>query len=93
MLLHHNIRGLNHRNDEFSKFTSTKSPQVLCYSEHHLKSYQLDNVLIQSYNLHTKFCMNTFKNGEVCIYTNDSIQFSSINVLNFCKEKYHEACL
>jgi len=71
MLLHQNIRGLNHKNDEFSNFMPTKPPQVLCYSEHLLKSYQLDNVLIQSYNLGAKFCRNTFKNGGVCIYTND----------------------
>jgi len=91
-LLHQNIRDLNHKNDESSNFMSTKPPQVLCYSEHHLKIYQLDNVLIQSYNLGAKVSRNTFKNGRVCIYTHDSIQFSSINVLNFCKEKDLEAC-
>ena len=90
--LHQNIRGLNHKNDKLSNFISTKPPQVLCQSERHLKSYQLDNVLIQSYNLGAKFCRNTFKNGGVCIYTHDSIQFSSINVLYFCKEKDLEAC-
>jgi len=92
MLLHQNIRGLNHKNYEFSNFKSTKPPQVLCYSEHHLKSYQLNNVLIQIYNLVAKFWRNTFKNGGVCIYTHDSIQFSSINVVHFCKVKDLEAC-
>jgi len=41
MLLHQNIRSLNHKNDEFSNFTSTKSQQVLCYSEHHLNHTNL----------------------------------------------------
>jgi hypothetical protein len=89
MLLHQNIRVLNHKYDEFSNFMSTKHPQVLGY---HLKSYKFDNVLIQNYNLGDQFCRNTFKNGGVCIYTHDSIQFSSINMLNFCKEKDLEAC-
>jgi hypothetical protein len=57
MLLHQNIRGLNNKTDDF---TSTNPPQVLCFSDHHLKSYQLDNVLIQSNNLGAQFCRNTF---------------------------------
>ena len=66
MLLNQNIRGLNNKTDK-----SSNPPQVLSISEHHLKSYQLDSVLIQSYNLSVKFCKNIFKNGGVCIYTHD----------------------
>ena len=71
MLLNRNIRGLNNKTDKSSNFTSSNPPQVLSISEHNLKSYQLDSVLIQSYNLSVKFCKNIFKNGGVCIYTHD----------------------
>ena len=92
MLLHQNIRGLNNKGDEFSNFTFIDPPQVFCFSEHNLKPYQLDNILIQSYSLGAKLCWNTSKIGGVCIYTHDSVQFSGINVLNFCKEKDLNAC-
>jgi hypothetical protein len=92
MLLHQGIRSLNNKIDEFSNFTSTNPPQLLYFSEHPLKSYQLDKVLIQSYNLGAKFCRNIFKNGGVCISTHGSIHFSGINVFDFCKEKDLEAC-
>ena len=57
-----------------------------------LKTYQLDTTLFQNYKLGVKFCRNIHKNGGVCMYIQESCQFSDINVQNFCKEKDLEVC-
>ena len=43
----------------------------------------------------TQFTQDTkrYKNGGVCIYIHESLQFSNINVYKFCKEKDFEACV
>ena len=72
--------------------TVATDPPHVCFTEHHLKIYQLDNVLFQNYKLGAKFCRNIYKNGGACIYIHESCQFSNINVQNFYKEKDLEVC-
>jgi hypothetical protein len=45
-----------------------------------------------NYKLGAKFCRNSFKNGGVCIFTHESIQFTNVSLIKFCKEKYLEIC-
>jgi hypothetical protein len=57
-ILHQNIRGLNNKTDEMEITIATNPPHVLCFTEHHFKTYQLDNILFQNYKLGAKFCRN-----------------------------------
>ena len=92
VILHQNIGGKNNKTDEMAITIAANPPHVLCFTEHHLKSYQLDNILFQNFKLGAKFCRNIYKNGGICIYIHESCQFSNINVQNFCKEKDLEVC-
>jgi hypothetical protein len=92
MILHQNIRGLNNTTDEMAITIVTNPPHVICFTEHHLKTYELDNNLFQNYKLGAKFCSNVHKNGGVCMYIHESCQFSNINVQNFCIGKDLEVC-
>jgi len=58
-----------------------------------LKTYQLDNILLQNYKLGANFCRKIYRNGGVCIYIHKLFQFSNINVQKFCTEKDLEACV
>jgi len=71
---------------------ATNLPHVLCFTEHHLESHQLDCVLLQSYRLVAKFCRTTYRYGGVCIYVHGSLQASNMEVLKYCKEKDLEVC-
>jgi hypothetical protein len=93
MIFHQNIRGINNKIDEILNTISTNPPYVLCFTEQHLNSYQLDTILFQNYKLGANFCREMYKNGGVCIYIHESFQFSNINVYKFCKEKDLEVCV
>jgi hypothetical protein len=85
-IFHQNSRGLsNNKLDELSVFLSTHPPHI-CMTEHHLRVNESKR------NLGANFCRNTFKNGGVCIFTHETIQFSNINLSKFCKEKDLEMC-
>jgi hypothetical protein len=88
MILHQNIRGLNNNKiDEFSISIATNPPHVLCFTEHHLHNNELGSVDLMNYNFGAKFCRNSFKNGGVCIFIHESIQFINVSLMKFCKKK------
>jgi hypothetical protein len=87
MIFDQNIRGKNNKNDEIVNTIVANPPHVLCFTEHHLKTYQLDNILFQNYKLVAKFCRKIYRNGGVCIYIHESFQFCNVNVHNFVKKK------
>ena len=71
---------------------SVNPPHIICLTEHHLCSNEIDTIALTNYSLGAKFCRNTFKNGGVCIFTYESIQSTYINLNKFCKEKDSEIC-
>ena len=93
MIFHQNIRGVNNKTDEIVNTVAKNPPHVLCFTERHLKTYQLDSSLFQNYKLGAKFCRKMYRNGGVCIYIHESFHFSNVNVHKFCKEKELEACV
>ena len=92
MIYHQNIRGLPDKTDEIVNIIETNPPHVLCFTEHHLKSYQLDDIILLNHKLGASFCREVYKNGRVYIYIHESLQFCIIDVLKFCKEKDLEVC-
>jgi hypothetical protein len=69
-----------------------RSPHIICLTEHSLRSNEIDKTALTNYSLGATFCRNTFKNGGVCIFTYESLQFTNINLDKFCKEKDLEVC-
>ena len=47
---------------------------------------------IEYYKLGTKFCRHQYKNGGVCIFVHEFIDFDTIPTHHICKEKYLEVC-
>jgi len=50
-ILHQNICGLRRKTDELISSIFLNFPQVLCFSEHHLKIFELDQISINGYKL------------------------------------------
>jgi exonuclease III len=93
MILHQNIRSLNNnKTDKFSISLATYPPHVLCLTERHWRDNELDSIAIKNYNLGAKFCRNFFKNGGVCIFLQDNLQFTDVSLFKFCREKDLEIC-
>ena len=56
MIFHQNIRNLNNKSDEILNNIESNPPHILCFTEHHLKSYQLDKIFFQNYQLGAEYC-------------------------------------
>jgi len=91
-VFHQNIRGLISKVDELSNSLLPDYPNILCLTEHHLKNFEIDNLPIDRFKLGSKFCRHEHKNGEVCIFVQEDLEFSSSSLDKYCKEKDIEVC-
>jgi hypothetical protein len=86
-------RGLtSNKLDELFVSLLPKQPHIICLRTHNLRNNEIDTIALTRYSLGGKFSRNTIKNGGVCIFTYESIQFTYKNLYKFCKEKYLEVC-
>jgi len=73
--------------DELSNSLFPDYPHIMCLTEHHLTDYEIDNLPIDHFKLGPKFCRHEFKNGGVCIFIHEDLEFFSISLDKYCKEK------
>jgi potassium voltage-gated channel Eag-related subfamily H protein 8 len=91
-IYHQNIRGISSKIDEFQVSLYHYRPQVICLTEHHLRTEEITNVNLDQYKLGTFSCRKDYKGGGVSIYISQSLQCSVINLENYNKEKDLEIC-
>jgi hypothetical protein len=84
--------GLQLKSDELLVSLYPELPDILCITEHHLNTMQIQLVSLDEYNHGTEFCRQTFHRGGVCIFSLKGYSFSVINIANHCKDKELEAC-
>ncbi|GFG28533.1 hypothetical protein Cfor_03643, partial [Coptotermes formosanus] len=56
-------------------------------TEHHLKDYEIEATHIPKYKLGAKYCREKLKNGGVCIYIQEALKFTRVNLQKHCKEQ------
>ena len=91
-IYHQNIRGISSKIDEFQVSLYHNRPQVICLTEHRLKTEEMTNINLDQYKLGAFFCRQEYKGGGVCIYICQSLQCSKINLEKYYKEKDLEIC-
>jgi len=64
----------------------------MCLTENHLKDYEIDNLPKDHLKLGSKFFRRQFKNGGICICIHEELEFFSISLDKYCKEKDTEVC-
>jgi len=92
IIYHQNIRGISKRIDEFLIALCYNRPQIICLTEHHLKAEEINNINLDLYKLGTSFCRKKYKYGGACIYVSKFLQFGTINLEKYHKEKDLEIC-
>ena len=92
MRIFHNIRGLRNKIEELITHLSNRVPHVLCFTEHHLKEFEINNTRINHYNLGAYYCRITRKLGGVGIFVHDTLSYTSIDLNEYCNEQDLEAC-
>ena len=91
-ILHQNIQGISHEIDEFLISLSHNTPNVLCLTEHHLRTEEINNLHLGQYTLGAYFCRRIYKQGGVWICVSNDFQFNIINLDQHTREKDLEIC-
>jgi hypothetical protein len=86
-IYHQNIRGINGKINEFMHTLLTEAPHLICLTEHHLKDYERDVTPTSNYKLSAKYCRKKLKNGGICIYIQEALKFTNINLQKHCREQ------
>jgi hypothetical protein len=67
LIFHQNICGLK-KTDKMINSCSPMLPHILCFSEHHLKQLELEQINLEGYKLGAAYCRKTLLKGGVCIF-------------------------
>jgi exonuclease III len=86
-VFHQNIRGLNDKIEELMISLHNQLPNIICLTKHHMIDYKIDALHIPQYKLGAKYCIRNLKNGGVCIYIQEDLKFSTINLHKYCKQQ------
>jgi hypothetical protein len=78
--------------NELSNSLFPDYPHIMCLTEHHRKDYEIDNLPIDRFKLGSKFCRHEFKNGGACFFIHEDIEFFSISLDKYLKEKDIDVC-
>jgi hypothetical protein len=79
MISHQNIKGLKGKTNEFLISLPVEAPHLICFTEHHLKDYELVNTHISKYKLGANYHRKNSKQEGVCIYVHEFLKFTNIN--------------
>ena len=93
IIYHQNICGLKGKVDELISSIFPNFPHILCFSEHHFKHSGLSQINIEGFKLCTAYCRQTIKRGGVCIFIQNSLEYSMIDVNKHCKDQDIEICM
>jgi len=91
-IFHQNICGLRKKTDELKSSMYPNFPHILCFSEHHLKNFVLDQINIDGYNLGAAYCRQIVKRGGVCIFVRNNLNYTNIDLSAYCKDQDREVC-
>jgi len=68
------------------------SPHLICLNEHHLKTHEISKFTLNSFKIAASYCRERVPKGGVCIMTRQNIQFASMDLSNFCRERIFKIC-
>ena len=91
-IYHQNIRALSGKANELLGQLHLSFPQVLCLTEHHKNQLELQHTLLDSFKLTASYCRNSYVKGGACIFVQDGVRCTSIDLEKYCKDKDFEAC-
>ena len=74
VICHQNIGGLKGKINEFLLLLSSEAPHLICFTEHHLKDYELVNTHIPKHKLSANYCRKNLKQGGIYIYVRESLK-------------------
>jgi exonuclease III len=87
-----NIRGLKDKRNDLVSSLFPAFPHILCLTEHHMKGLELEHCHIENYKLGTNYCRKTLEKGGVTIFIQQNLNFTNVNIDEYCLDRHIEAC-
>ena len=78
--------------DELTNSMLPNCLHILCFSEHHLKEFELDQSNVDGYRLGARYCRQVVKRGGVCIFVYKTLNYINIDLGKYCKDHDIEVC-
>jgi hypothetical protein len=69
-----------------------KFPHILCFSEHHLKQIELEQINLERYKLGAAYCRKSLLKGGACIFVHKKYNYLNGDLSKYCKEQDIEGC-
>ena len=91
-LFHQSIRGLRGKTSELLCHLHQDLPNLLCFSEHHLSQCEADFINIENYSTGAKYCWRKLQKGDVSIFIQSHLQFTTLNLDKYCIDQDTEVC-
>jgi exonuclease III len=94
IIFHQNIRGLRKKTNELLCHLSRQLSHILCFTEHHLTLHEIQSVYIDKFTCGAYYCRKQLRKGGVCvcIYVNNNIISSCLNLEAYCSNGVIEVC-
>jgi hypothetical protein len=90
-MFHQNICGLKGKTDECLSSMSPNLPHIWCFSEHHFKKFELDQIKIDLYRLGALFCRQAV--DGVCIFVQNNLNLAYIDAGKYYTGQAIEVCV
>jgi hypothetical protein len=65
----------------------------LCFSEHHLRKFELDQINVDGYNLGAAYSRQVVKKGGVCIFVHKGLNYAAIDLGKYCEDQDRSLCV
>jgi hypothetical protein len=65
---------------------------TLCFSEHHLKQFELRQINLDDYKLGATYRRKLIEKGGVCIFVHKNLNYLNTNLSKHCKDQDIEVC-
>ena len=92
-IFHQNICGVKGKTDELISSMSPNSPHILCFSEHRLKNFELDQINVDGYRLGAAYCRQVVKRGSVYIFVQKNLKYTNVDLGKYCKDQDIQVCV
>ena len=93
-IFHQNICGLRGKTDELTSSMLPNCQHILCFSEHDLEEFELDQINVDGYRLGARHCRQIVKRGGVCIFIYKTLNYiyTNTDLGKYCKDQDIEVC-
>ena len=89
---HQNSRGLRNKIHELIAHLNSIVPHFICLTEHHLNILEKKNYFNIGYTVGAQYCRVSYKKGGAIIYIHNSLQHTTIDLSEFCRQRYRNLC-